>query len=54
MDCIINGVAKSRTRLSDFNFHFSHHASLWEVREGRQGTVSNRVTLGGLTKEVSL
>ena len=22
MDCIVNGVAKSRTRLSDFHFHF--------------------------------
>ena len=28
MDCIIRGVAKSQTRLSDFNFHLSeseHH-----------------------------
>ena len=32
----------------------SHHASLWEVREGREGTVSNGVTLGGLTEEVNL
>ena len=23
MDCIVHGVAKSRTRLSDFHFHFS-------------------------------
>ena len=23
MDCIVNGVAKSQTRLSDFHFHFS-------------------------------
>ena len=22
MDCIVHGVAKSRTRLSDFHFHF--------------------------------
>ena len=25
MDCIVHGVAKSRTRLSDFHFHFSLH-----------------------------
>ena len=25
MDCIIHGVAKSRTRLSDFHFHFTFH-----------------------------
>ena len=24
MDCIVHGVAKSRTQLSDFHFHFSH------------------------------
>ena len=23
MDCIVQGVAKSRTRLNDFHFHFS-------------------------------
>ena len=23
MDCIVHGVAKSRTRLSDFHFHFT-------------------------------
>ena len=23
MDCIVHGVAKSQTRLSDFHFHFS-------------------------------
>ena len=25
MDCIIHGVAKSQTRLSDFHFHFHSH-----------------------------
>ena len=25
MDCIVHGVAKSQTRLSDFHFHFSNH-----------------------------
>ena len=24
MDCTVHGVAKSRTRLSDFHFHFFH------------------------------
>ena len=24
MDCIVHGVAKSQTRLSDFHFHFSY------------------------------
>ena len=24
MDCMIHGVAESRTRLSDFHFHFDH------------------------------
>ena len=26
MDCVVHGVAKSRTRLSDFHFHFSHES----------------------------
>ena len=26
MDCIVHGVAKSRTRLSDFTFTFHFHA----------------------------
>ena len=25
MDCIVHGIAKSRTRLSDFHFHTSYH-----------------------------
>ena len=28
MDCIVHGVTKSRTRLSDFQFHFSKHTLL--------------------------
>ena len=28
MDCIVYGVAKSRTRLSDFHFHFSQTLAL--------------------------
>ena len=24
IDCLVHGVAKSRTRLSDFHFHFLH------------------------------
>ena len=29
MDCIVHGVAKSQTRLSDFHFHCFYWASLW-------------------------
>ena len=29
MDCIVHGVAKSWTRLSDFHFHFSHETPLF-------------------------
>ena len=29
MDCIVHGVAKSRTWLSDFHFHFFHILSLY-------------------------
>ena len=28
MDCIVHGVTKSRTRLSNFHFHFTFGASL--------------------------
>ena len=31
MDCIVHGVAKSRTRLSDFHFHFSKYSlNIWK------------------------
>ena len=31
IDCIVHGVAKSQTQLSDFNFHFHNtHPSLYE------------------------
>ena len=31
MDCIVHGVAKSRTGLSDFHFHFSPNFS-WSIK----------------------
>ena len=30
MDCIVHGIAKSRTRLSDFQFHFSNPILLYD------------------------
>ena len=41
MDCIVLGVAKSRTRLSDFHFHFQGHehqtclllVALWKLTD---------------------
>ena len=38
MDCIVHGVAKSKTGLRSFHFHFVHKASisamvyLWKIR----------------------
>ena len=29
MDCIVHGVAKSQTRLSDFHFHFGGDEMFW-------------------------
>ena len=29
MDCIVHGVAKSRTQLSDFHFHFHFHFHIY-------------------------
>ena len=31
MDCIVHGVAKSWTRLSDFHFHFHSHSLGFQV-----------------------
>ena len=31
MDCIVRGVTKSRTRLSDFHFHFSLEQPVFQV-----------------------
>ena len=36
-DCIVHGIAKSRTRLSDFHFH----SPLWEDSEEGVGSVGN-------------
>ena len=36
MDCIVHGVAKSQTQLSDFHFHTSHTLH-WASKEGQAG-----------------
>ena len=33
MDCIVHGVAKSRTRLSDFHFCFFKSGKLWVFKD---------------------
>ena len=33
MDCIVHGLAKSRTRLSDFHFHFVHLGNSFNITE---------------------
>ena len=39
MDCIVHGVAKSQTRLSDFHFHFnSFVAWIWPVGTRGEGS----------------
>ena len=40
MDCIVHGVSKSRTRLSDFHFHFSVSALMSPQRSNK-----SRITL---------
>ena len=44
MDCIVHGVAKSRTRLSDFQFHFQTRPSLpgLSPMEGTAGPPTNQ------------
>ena len=37
MDCIVHGVAKSRTQLSDFHFHFHLFITIKNFFEGRGG-----------------
>ena len=43
MDCIVHGVAKSRTRLSDFHFHFSTGACVKHLWWQRQVERCNRL-----------
>ena len=31
MDCVVHGVAKSRTLLSDFHFHARHNDRHWDL-----------------------
>ena len=38
MDCIAHGVAKSRTRLSDFHFHFQWACAGWAMPFGQKST----------------
>ena len=37
MDCIVHGVAKSQTQLSDFHFQDSHSEGLHENGEKKKG-----------------
>ena len=55
MDCIVHGVAKSRTRLSNFHFHFLSFLSVTALAydlilaelEGRQHSVLQALSLSG-------
>ena len=40
MDCIVHGVTKSQTQLSDFHFHF-HKDGHWSIRCGKCEWMSN-------------
>ena len=44
MDCIVHGVAKSQTQLSNFHFHFpknlsrlDEELSLYKISKGKEG-----------------
>ena len=51
MDCIVHGVAKSQTRLSDFHFHFFRvEISVQGTIEGLQGTIKQLKALGLILK----
>ena len=44
MDCIVHGVAKTQTRLSDFHFHFgfiSCHSTLYDNLQASQSLYLN-------------
>ena len=43
MDCIVHGVAKSQTRLSDF--HFLHFLSFWLWKRGWDGNDTHSLGL---------
>ena len=36
MDCTVPGVAKSRTQLSDFHFHFAFIYTVFESVQGKE------------------
>ena len=48
MDCIVHGVTKSQTRLSDFHFHFFRVTQESQKEDNPQGTSS--ITLYLLNK----
>ena len=48
MDCIVHGVAKSQTQLSDFHFHTSHPALGQQGGAGRWALEGHRAELPGL------
>ena len=45
MDCIVHGVTKSRTRLSNFYFHFKRHYRSKKKFEGQEYLLEIRETL---------
>ena len=36
MDCIVQGVAKSQTRLSEFHFHFHFHSVIYSPLDSKE------------------
>ena len=45
MDCIVRGVTKSRTRLSNFYFHFKRHYGSKKQFEGQENLLESREKL---------
>ena len=48
MDCIVPEVAKSRTRLNDFHFHFSLSPHLQYMQQGKLSFSSAIAHPGGI------
>ena len=47
MDCIVHGVSKSRTLLSNFQFHFQLFITIKNLFEGRGGVFFFRLSFFG-------
>ena len=48
MDCIVRGLAKGRTRLSDFTFHFSSKTKVKKISPS--APISGEKQVGRLSK----